>query len=513
MKKYTTKRLLATLLSVVMPATLLLGGCTSSTQTPQSGVPASQAVSSAAASGTGAHNGTVNLFLVRHGKTIMNTLDLVQGWSDSPLTAAGVNDAQNAAVGMSDIAFDYAYSSDRGRAVETAEIILAANKTAGKLPLVTMPGLRETYFGSFEGEPNQYMWGKIAEYHGVADIQAVMAKVGADNVFSAVPEIDPSGTAETHEEVITRLKNAFSSIVDDVSAKGGGNVLVVGHGASLLTIMGQLTQAENLPAGLKNASVSKLVYKDGKYTLEYADNTEFAEKGAAVRAELEKPVTVYLVRHGKTEFNTAGRVQGWIDSPLTAEGREVATQLGKGLADTQFNRVYTSGMGRAVETAQLVLMENKTSAALPLLKNAGLRETNYGSFEGKLNKEMLQNALDYFGVSSLEQLATKDQSVLERVLYANYVTDETGAAENIFELRARVDNAFKAVVQDASENGGGNILVVSHGNAIMAVLEDLGIKDPGDIKNASVTKIVYQNGEYTVEAVNDLSYVEAGAKA
>ena len=44
-----------------------------------------------------------------------------------------------------------------------------------------------------------------------------------------------------------------------------------------------------------------------------------------------KTLELYLVRHGKTVFNTTGRLQGWSDSPLTPEGCQVAENLGRGL--------------------------------------------------------------------------------------------------------------------------------------------------------------------------------------
>lgn len=464
---------------------------------------------------SGITDGTVNLYLVRHGKTIMNTMNLVQGWSDSPLTEAGVQVAEQAAAGMSDLIFDYVYASDRGRAIETAEIILAGSNTSSGRSITTMQGLRETFFGSFEGQSNPTMWNAIANYHGYDDYETFMASDAFDagTFFSVVPEIDPTGTAETHEEVVERLVASFNQIVSEVSAKGGGNVLVVGHGASLLTSIGQLCADVELPSGgLINASLSKVVYKDGVFTCEFVNDTSYIEAGQKQLEAQDNPVVIYLTRHGKTLFNTSNQTQGWIDSPLTEAGREVATNLGKGLADVEFSGVYTSGMGRAVETAQLVLAENRYSSNLPIHNYPGIRETNYGKYEGGDNNAMLQVSLDYYGVSSLDDIATEDQSMLERVLYVNYITDETGEAENLFELLSRVSTEFENIVQDASANGGGNILVVSHGNAIMAVLEHLGIKDAGDIKNASVTKIIYANGAYTVETINDLSYAEAGAK-
>ena len=54
-------------------------------------------------------------------------------------------------------------------------------------------------------------------------------------------------------------------------------------------------------------------------------------------------VRLYLIRHGKTMFNTIGRAQGWSDTPLTAEGELGIHELGIGLKESglQFDRAYS----------------------------------------------------------------------------------------------------------------------------------------------------------------------------
>ncbi len=64
---------------------------------------------------------------------------------------------------------------------------------------------------------------------------------------------------------------------------------------------------------------------------------------------------LYIVRHGKTMFNTIGRTQGWSDTPLTKEGVEIIHYLGKGLKEIPFINAYSSDSGRAMQTAQIIL--------------------------------------------------------------------------------------------------------------------------------------------------------------
>ena len=69
------------------------------------------------------------------------------------------------------------------------------------------------------------------------------------------------------------------------------------------------------------------------------------------------------------------------------------------------------------------------------------------------------------------------------------------------------------ISEEAAGNGGGNVLVVVHGLLITTLIEMLdSSKTKLGVENASVTKIVYQDGTYTVESVGDMSYVAKGKK-
>ncbi|EFS01144.1 phosphoglycerate mutase family protein, partial [Listeria seeligeri FSL N1-067] len=88
--------------------------------------------------------------------------------------------------------------------------------------------------------------------------------------------------------------------------------------------------------------------------------------------------------------------------------------------------------------------------------------------------------------------------------------DETGMAESWNEMEYRLKNALRTVSAE-NATADSNVLVISHGMAINAIVSffDSKLVDP-ELANASVTKLGFENGEWTVEAVNDLSYVEAG---
>lgn len=85
-------------------------------------------------------------------------------------------------------------------------------------------------------------------------------------------------------------------------------------------------------------------------------------------------LTLYITRHGQTEWNIQSRMQGWADSQLTATGVKAATQLGNRLQDVPLDAVYSSTSGRTIHTAQLIL-GNRTT---PLIQKEDLREINVG---------------------------------------------------------------------------------------------------------------------------------------
>ena len=94
----------------------------------------------------------------------------------------------------------------------------------------------------------------------------------------------------------------------------------------------------------------------------------------------------YLVRHGQTDWNRAGKIQGTTDIPLNETGRQQAEQLATVLkersgypAKTRIDAVYASPLARAFQTAEILAKEGK----LPLRRLTGLRERDFGYWEGK----------------------------------------------------------------------------------------------------------------------------------
>ena len=93
-------------------------------------------------------------------------------------------------------------------------------------------------------------------------------------------------------------------------------------------------------------------------------------------------VELWLVRHGETEWSLSGAHTSRTDIPLTDAGRKRAQRLGEFLKGTEFDAVLTSPMQRAKETCAIVGLGGQAQV------EEGLREWDYGIYEGKTTKEV-----------------------------------------------------------------------------------------------------------------------------
>src|SRR5438105_5702187 len=88
--------------------------------------------------------------------------------------------------------------------------------------------------------------------------------------------------------------------------------------------------------------------------------------------------TLLLVRHGETDWNADGRLQGHTDRPLSDFGRRQARQLADELAGEELEAIYTSDLSRARETAEII----GDRLGLATVLDPDLREKDWGTWEG-----------------------------------------------------------------------------------------------------------------------------------
>jgi broad specificity phosphatase PhoE len=130
--------------------------------------------------------------------------------------------------------------------------------------------------------------------------------------------------------------------------------------------------------------------------------------------------TVFLFRHGETDWNREGRLQGHTDVPLNAAGIDQARLLGEKLRPHRLETVVSSDLARALATAKIIA----DALGIPIVTDRGLRETNVGAAEGLLWAE----AKSRFGEALTERWYSEED--------AAFPGGETGLATRLRGLEA-----------------------------------------------------------------------------
>ena len=96
--------------------------------------------------------------------------------------------------------------------------------------------------------------------------------------------------------------------------------------------------------------------------------------------------TIYIVRHGQTEWNLLGKTQGHGNSDLTPKGIEQAELLADSMTKYPIDYIYSSDLGRAYQTAEII--GNKLN--IEVERTEALREMNFGTWEGRIIKDIIE---------------------------------------------------------------------------------------------------------------------------
>lgn len=150
---------------------------------------------------------------------------------------------------------------------------------------------------------------------------------------------------------------------------------------------------------------------------------------------------LYIMRHGKTDWNVKHKLQGKTDIPLNEEGRRMAETAGKEYGSIHFDICYCSPLSRAKETAEIVLQGRN----IPIITDERLSEMSFGIYEGFEN---ILNAPD----CPIHVLFTNPETYITPV--------ENG--ESFEELYARTGEFIGEIIEPALKQGK-DILIVGHG--------------------------------------------------
>ncbi|MGV3344834.1 histidine phosphatase family protein [Enterobacteriaceae bacterium LUAb1] len=232
----------------------------------------------------GKTQGEVDVYFVRHGETIFNHYDRVQGWSDTPLTQSGAYVAKAFGTGSHTIKFDHYYSSDLGRQRETLALIMKAHNSQQQP--VELQALREVFFGGFEGLPNETMVtaaGKVLKMTGkeAAELRQ-KGKLSLTAFTDAIHQVDDKGDAENAVQVKERMQQALETIVETALKNHERNVLVVSSGMSIGIMISDMTSDPLKNRGMGNAAVVKIEYRDGAYNVKDIGDMHYIKEGEAI---------------------------------------------------------------------------------------------------------------------------------------------------------------------------------------------------------------------------------------
>jgi len=153
-----------------------------------------------------------------------------------------------------------------------------------------------------------------------------------------------------------------------------------------------------------------------------------------------------LIRHGATEYSRARRYCGFSDPPLNDEGIRQSRQLAARLKGMRIDRVYSSDLRRARQTAEIVFPQDAIERA------ADWREMNFGLFEGLTHEQIMQR-----------------YPTLYRDWIRNPLEVRIPEGEGLPDLRRRVRESIFAAV---SQHEHGTVAVVTHGGPIRVALCD-----------------------------------------
>ncbi len=206
--------------------------------------------------------------------------------------------------------------------------------------------------------------------------------------------------------------------------------------------------------------------------------------------------TLYLVRHGETDYNRQRIVQGrGIDAPLNATGRRQAEALARRFAQIPLDALYSSPLQRAAATAEAIRCYHPQ---VPFYLMKDLEEMGWGTLEGKPYAPPYAEQIDY--------------------AYARWQAGEYGyripGGESILDVQQR---ALRALEQILEAQAGRTVLVVTHGRwlriLLASILPAYGLARMEQLPhtNTAVNQIIYDGQSFRAVRLNCTAHLEEPA--
>lgn len=199
---------------------------------------------------------------------------------------------------------------------------------------------------------------------------------------------------------------------------------------------------------------------------------------------------IYLVRHGQTDYNKSGIVQGGrIDAPINETGQAQARAFHEAFKHIPFEKVYTSELQRSWQSVQAFIDDG-----IPHEKYAGLNEISWGIYDGT---KLFENS-HYWSVVAEWKKGKTDVSTDE----------ELGQSPD--DLAEKQKEAMNEIMANEEEN----ILICMHGRAMRILLchllgESIGNMENYKHHNLGLYILDYENGKYSIAESNVISHLQA----
>lgn len=201
---------------------------------------------------------------------------------------------------------------------------------------------------------------------------------------------------------------------------------------------------------------------------------------------------LYIIRHGQTEFNKNGMVQGsGVDSSLNLLGKAQAQAFFESFKNKPFDKIYVSKLKRTYESIHRFVEEKN----IPFQSLAGLNEISWGEREGRILTA--DDDIAYTGMLN-EWRKGNVKHVISK-------------GESPYQVMLRQKKALEYIMSNTQEK---NVLVAMHGRAIRILMswlinDDMSTMDTFKHENLCLYKVAFENGQFMLKHSNYTRHLDS----
>ncbi|BAY82750.1 phosphoglycerate/bisphosphoglycerate mutase [Calothrix parasitica NIES-267] len=398
------------------------------------------------------------VIIVRHGQSTYNIVRRIQGLLDaSELTEKGRNDALKVGKALNNISFDAIYCSPLKRAKQTATIIYDEIKAnLDNTPtLQENPKIKEINLPLWEGMLATDVQEQFPEDH----------KIWKESPEKLRMLVQDGGKTVEYFPILALYEQAKEFWQEILPKHPNQTILVVAHSCINRCL---IQTAINISPGYmqhiqqSNCCINVLNFAGNNYSSLDEDKVQIesfnqiqhmGETLPSLRPN-HQGVRLLLVRHGETEWNQQSKYQGQVDVSLNANGKLQSQKVADFLKHVSIDKVYSSSMLRAKETAEIILQQHQGTSKLDNLElNDGFKEIIHGVWEGK----------------SKTEIEREFPGELQR-WYETPEKFKMPSGESLQQVWQRTVEVYESILKAALDNQLKTVLIVAHGGTNQILL-------------------------------------------